>query len=286
MPPCCRTVGSLTYGRHHRQPVLWNPASPGQLHQPRPAGGLLLQRSDPAQGRASSSWRAGHAGVDNFGLKSAFQFDQGDQAVDPVGGHAERALVPDAHDLGQRADPRHLGRRHRGRAQPDPGGVRSGTEHVACADRGGQERALLPDDVPGAGRHGLPRGTGARAPPSSTRPGRAEWTSGPTRLFGYRDYGSAVMYDAGKILVVGGGGSPTASAEMIDLAGDAHVEPRRRDVRGAAADQRDAAGGRHGAGDGRDQRERLQQRTDQSARSWPRSCGTRPARASGRSSPA
>jgi hypothetical protein len=44
------------------------------------------------------------------------------------------------------------------------------------------------------------------------------WTTGPSRVFGWRDYGSAVMYDAGKILVVGGG-SPTATAEVIDLTG-------------------------------------------------------------------
>jgi hypothetical protein len=61
--------------------------------------------------------------------------------------------------------------------------------------------------------------------------GRGSWTSsGPTHLYGFnREYGSAVMYDAGKILVVGGGGHsgwespdasdnvPTATAETIDL---------------------------------------------------------------------
>lgn len=60
--------------------------------------------------------------------------------------------------------------------------------------------------------------------------GRGSWTSGPRHIYGFnRDYGSAVMYEAGKILVVGGGGhtgwptpdpktnSPTASAETIDL---------------------------------------------------------------------
>lgn len=60
--------------------------------------------------------------------------------------------------------------------------------------------------------------------------GRGSWTSGPIHLYGFnRDYGSAVMYDAGKILVVGGGGhtswptpdpksaTPTATAERIDL---------------------------------------------------------------------
>jgi hypothetical protein len=60
--------------------------------------------------------------------------------------------------------------------------------------------------------------------------GRGAWSAGPTHIFGFnRDYGSAVMYEAGKILVVGGGGhtswptpdpktsQPTATAEVIDL---------------------------------------------------------------------
>ena len=66
-------------------------------------------------------------------------------------------------------------------------------------------------------------GTGANG-------GRGRWINGPAHIYGFnRDYGSAVMYDAGKILVVGGGGhtswptpdpkasAPTATAEIIDL---------------------------------------------------------------------
>jgi hypothetical protein len=60
--------------------------------------------------------------------------------------------------------------------------------------------------------------------------GRGRWISGPTHIWDKnRDYGSAVMYETGKILVVGGGGdpdwstpdakasAPTATAERIDL---------------------------------------------------------------------
>jgi hypothetical protein len=60
--------------------------------------------------------------------------------------------------------------------------------------------------------------------------GRGRWIDGPIhRWANNRDYGSAVMYDVGKILVVGGGGhtswptpdpksaTPTATAEVIDL---------------------------------------------------------------------
>jgi len=46
--------------------------------------------------------------------------------------------------------------------------------------------------------------------------GTGSWTNGPLRKFGTRDYGSAVMYEPGKILYVGGG-PPTNTAEIIDL---------------------------------------------------------------------
>jgi hypothetical protein len=64
----------------------------------------------------------------------------------------------------------------------------------------------------------------------SSATGRGRWISGPPHQYRFnRDYGSAVMYDVGKILVVGGGGHtgwptpdpkrtvPTETAEIIDL---------------------------------------------------------------------
>jgi hypothetical protein len=50
-----------------------------------------------------------------------------------------------------------------------------------------------------------------------TTAGTGSWTMGPTSKFGYRDYGSSVLYDAGKVLIVGGHDPPTATAEVIDL---------------------------------------------------------------------
>ncbi len=60
--------------------------------------------------------------------------------------------------------------------------------------------------------------------------GRGRWIDGPNHVFGFnRDYGTAVMYEPGKILYAGGGGhtgwptpdprtnAPTATAETIDL---------------------------------------------------------------------
>jgi hypothetical protein len=47
--------------------------------------------------------------------------------------------------------------------------------------------------------------------------GTGTWSVIGTRINGVRDYGSAVMYADGKILVLGGGDPPTNTAEVIDL---------------------------------------------------------------------
>jgi Domain of unknown function (DUF1929)/Kelch motif len=59
------------------------------------------------------------------------------------------------------------------------------------------------------------------APTPATRyldtSGTGAWSFVAWRNFGSRDYGSAVMYADGKILVLGGGDPPTSTAEVIDL---------------------------------------------------------------------
>jgi len=47
--------------------------------------------------------------------------------------------------------------------------------------------------------------------------GTGLWTFLANRTFGSRDYGTSVMYDNGKVLVIGGGNPPTNTAEVIDL---------------------------------------------------------------------
>ncbi|HUR95291.1 MAG TPA: Ig-like domain-containing protein [Gemmatimonadales bacterium] len=47
--------------------------------------------------------------------------------------------------------------------------------------------------------------------------GTGKWTAGPSMNTGPRNYGSAVMYQPGKILYAGGGNTPTNTAEIIDL---------------------------------------------------------------------
>ena len=49
--------------------------------------------------------------------------------------------------------------------------------------------------------------------------GAGTWTAlpGVTRLNGLRDYAPSVLYDVDKVIFIGGGNPPTASAEIIDL---------------------------------------------------------------------
>jgi hypothetical protein len=47
--------------------------------------------------------------------------------------------------------------------------------------------------------------------------GAGQWTTVGNRIFPNRDYGCSVLYDYGKILMVGGGDPPTETAEVIDL---------------------------------------------------------------------
>ncbi|HZU31105.1 MAG TPA: kelch domain-containing protein, partial [Candidatus Angelobacter sp.] len=48
--------------------------------------------------------------------------------------------------------------------------------------------------------------------------GLGAWTNVANHIFtGFRDYGPAMMYDSGKVLVIGGADPPTATAEIIDL---------------------------------------------------------------------
>jgi hypothetical protein len=206
----------LTYGRHHRQPVLWNPARPGTFTSlPLPAdffcSGLTFLRG----GRLFVA--GGHAGADNFGLKVSYQFDQGTK------------------QWIRSADMRN------GRWYPTVTALPSGQ---ILAISGGDTTAAL-NRIPevftphqntwraltGAARSVpyypmmfvAPDGKVFYAGPDQATAflsvaGSGSWTDGPPRLYGWRDYGSGVMYDAGKILVVGGG-APTATAEVIDLLG-------------------------------------------------------------------
>ena len=108
----------------------------------------------------------------------------------------------------------------------------------------------------------------------------AQWTTGPAHLWPFnRDYGSAVMYESGKILYVGGGGytgwdTPDPKASAPDGHGGedrsqrrlALWTGRRLDEQSPAPPHRDGAARRPGAGDRRGERRRLQRRAQRCAR--------------------
>jgi len=56
--------------------------------------------------------------------------------------------------------------------------------------------------------------------------GTGKWTTVAYSLYGYRDTGGSVMYEPGKVLIMGGG-APTSTAEVIDLN---NSNPRWRSV--------------------------------------------------------
>ena len=47
--------------------------------------------------------------------------------------------------------------------------------------------------------------------------GTGVWSDGPTARWGNRDYGTAVMFEPGKVMIAGGGWTPTNTVELINL---------------------------------------------------------------------
>jgi hypothetical protein len=85
--------------------------------------------------------------------------------------------------------------------------------------------------------------------------GAGAWSAVANRRVNlYRDYGSSVMYDAGKVLVAGGADPPTNTAEVIDLNAervDPHLAPSGLYELRPAATERYAPPGWKRAGDRR-----------------------------------
>jgi len=201
----------MTFGRMNDTPTLWDPATgaftsltePGDLfcsgHSLLPDGRLLVA--------------GGHSGTDHIGTKTTFLFD-------PVSNSWSRSQ-----DM------------QNGRWYPTNTTLATGEVlTVAGGDTAGVAN-LIPEvwqngtwrALTGASRQlplypmmfAAPDGRVFMAGPGGSAylstAGTGSWVSGSGSSIGSRDYGSAVMYDVGKILLVGGGDPPTATAEVIDL---------------------------------------------------------------------
>jgi hypothetical protein len=203
----------MTWGRSDRLPVIWNPVSGAFKNVDLPADLFCSGHALMPDGRLLVS--GGHSGVDNQGLLSTQIFDyRTDTWVTPA--------------------PRLM---QNGRWYPSVLALPSG--EMLTVSGGDTAKAL--NQIPEVWTNNAwrplsnalaniayypmmfsaPDGRVFVAGPDQvtgflTTSGLGSRTSGPASLYGYRDYGSAVMYEPGKIIMMGGGG-PTATAETIDL---------------------------------------------------------------------
>ena len=204
----------MSYGRMASTPVTWNPVSGTFTNLLHPADFFCSGHAYLPDGRLIVT--GGHSGSDNYGIKTTYLYDF--------------AL----NSWTRAADMRN------GRWYPTTTTLANG-EVLTIS---GGDTAAVTNDLPEVYQSNgtwralttarkivayypmmfvAPDGRVAMVGPGQqtwylNTTGTGGWTIGPNSVFGNRDYGSAVMYDAGKILLVGGNqAAPTATAEVIDL---------------------------------------------------------------------
>lgn len=219
----------MTWGRTVHQPVLWNPVTGSFGSATEPADLFCSGHTLLADGRILVA--GGHSGVDGKGILSS-------ELYDPVSNSWQAG--PDMRN---------------GRWYPTNTTLASGEVLTISGGDTAGVLNMIPEVWSPGGSNGqgswraltgaaaslpyfpmmfvAPNGTAYVAGPNQSTgylntSGTGGWTAGPNRTFAGRDYGSAVMYDAGKILAVGGG-SPTRTAEVIDLNAGAAAVWRRVD---------------------------------------------------------
>jgi hypothetical protein len=231
----------LTWGRTNHLPVLWNPNGGGFTNVSEPVDLFCSGHTLLADGRILVA--GGHSGVDNKGLMSSALYDYTNNSWQMGASMRNGRWYPTSLTLPN------------GEVLAISGGDTAAALNVipevwspGGLNGEGAWRALINATASLAYFPMMfvaPNGTAFTAGPYQSTgylntSGSGFWTSGPSKLFnGGRDYGSAVMYDAGKILVVGGG-PPTASAEVIDLNQGAAAVWHRTDSMAVARRQMNA----------------------------------------------
>jgi hypothetical protein len=206
----------FTYSRHDHVPQVWNPATGAFTPLTLPADIFCSGFSLLKDGRILIA--GGHSGTDNFGIKTAFLFDYKTNGWTQAPNMRNGRWYPTNTTLPN------------GQVLTVSGGDTAGVLNLipeVFAPGTNKWRALTTASkrVPYYPMMFVaPNGRVFNAGPDQATAylntaGKGSWTSGPSRNFGSRDYGSAVMYDGGKILVLGGGNTPTSTAETIDLTG-------------------------------------------------------------------
>ena len=217
----------LTFGRMNAPPALWTPGpfnSPGAFEGVAHAGDLFCSgHTLLPDGRLLVS--GGHSGTDNFGTLTTYIYDAAVNGWTRGSDMANGRWYPTTTTLAT------------GEVLTISGGDTAGVRNlIPEVWQNGSWRKLT-----GASRSvpyypmmfAAPDGRVFMAGPELrgqwlSTAGDGSWTAGLQRTVVVdRGYGSAVMYDAGKILIVGGGNTPTATAEVIDLNGGTTAAWRR-----------------------------------------------------------
>jgi WD40 repeat protein len=203
----------MTWGRSDHAPLIWDPANPASFtNTARPSDLFCSGHAFLPDGRLLVA--GGHSGTDNQGIRDTEIFDYRTNSWTDG---------PDMRD---------------GRWYPTNTALPSGEVLTLSGGDTLQQRNLIPEVWQANGSWRVlstaslylpyypwmfvaPDGRVFAAGPSQTTyyldpAGTGRWSAGPSSRFGSRDYGSAVMYDVGKILIVGGG-TPTNTAEVIDI---------------------------------------------------------------------
>ena len=206
----------LTYGRNLHVPTIWTPSSPSSFtNLARPADFFCSGHALMRDGRLLVT--GGHAGRNNFGLKVAYVFDYRTNGWTRVPDMRNGRWYPTATTLPNGQLLTISGGDTAGVVNLIPEVYQPGTNSWRALTAASRLLPYYPMMfVAPNGRvfYAGPEQATAYLNPA----GKGSWTAGPTSNCCYRDYGAAVMYDAGKILIVGGGEIPTNTAERIDLA--------------------------------------------------------------------
>ena len=210
----------LTWGRSDKQPVVWTPpvtvgAAGSFVSAPETSDLFCAGQTFLPDGRLLVA--GGHSGTNSLGIRNSAIFN----------------FATNTFTAGPRMQ--------NGRWYPTNTTLASGEVVTMSGGDTVQQRNLIPEVYEANGTWRVlstaslylpyypmnfvtPTGTVFAAGPAKTTyfldaAGTGHWTAGPSSHFGTRDYGSAVMYETGKILLVGGGDPPTATAEVIDVSG-------------------------------------------------------------------
>ena len=206
----------MSYGRMASTPVLWNPATPGAFtNLTHPADLFCSGHAFLPDGRLIVT--GGHSGTDHYGIKTTYLYDfalnRWTRGADMRNGrwYPTNTTLANGEVLTISGGDTAAAINALPEVWQSNGTWRALTSAVKAVPYYPMMFAA-PDGrvlMVGPSRQGWYLNTS----------GTGGWTTGPVSNFsGGRDYGSAVMYDAGKILLVGGNQSaPTNTAEVLNL---------------------------------------------------------------------